>query len=246
MDNSIKSWLAKLVMLLTICYSLFHLYTGLFGTLDTMMQRLVHLSFALLLIFILNPYQTGKPLLDRTINTLMVLIVISTTGYIYLNYDYLLTERYALVTPLTNLELGLGILFVMIVLEATRKMAGPALPIVTIIFLLYGLAGPYLPGFLSHGGYSLDNIIDINYFGTDGTFGIPLGASATYISLFIIFGAFLARSGLGDLLMDIAMGIAGHKQGGPAKVAIIASSFHGMMSGSAVANVLTSEQQPFR
>ncbi len=240
MDNSIKSWLAKLVMLLTICYSLFHLYTGLFGTLDTMMQRLVHLSFALLLIFILNPYQTGKPLLDRTINTLMVLIVISTTGYIYLNYDYLLTERYALVTPLTNLELGLGILFVMIVLEATRKMAGPALPIVTIIFLLYGLAGPYLPGFLSHGGYSLDNIIDINYFGTDGTFGIPLGASATYISLFIIFGAFLARSGLGDLLMDIAMGIAGHKQGGPAKVAIIASSFHGMMSGSAVANVLTS------
>ena len=143
-------------------------------------------------------------------------------------------------TPLTNLELGLGILFVMIVLEATRKMAGPALPIVTIIFLLYGLAGPYLPGFLSHGGYSLDNIIDINYFGTDGTFGIPLGASATYISLFIIFGAFLARSGLGDLLMDIAMGIAGHKQGGPAKVAIIASSFHGMMSGSAVANVLTS------
>ena len=93
MEYSRTNRLANTVMLLAISFALFHLYTGLFGTLDTMMQRLVHLSIALLLVFILNPYQTGKPLLDRTINTLMVLIVTSTTGYIYLNYDYLLTER---------------------------------------------------------------------------------------------------------------------------------------------------------
>lgn len=239
MDNSSRSWLEKMVILLTICYSLFHLYTGLFGTLDTLMQRLTHLSFALLLIFILNPYETGKPRLNFFTNIIMLLVVITTTGYVFFNYEYILTERYALVTPLTSLEMILGFVFVITILEATRKMTGPALPIVTLVFLLYGLSGPYLPGFLSHGGYSLDNIIDINYFGTDGTFGIPLGASATYISLFIIFGAFLARSGLGDLLMDIAMGLAGHKQGGPAKVAIIGSAFHGVISGSAVANVLT-------
>ncbi len=240
MENESTGKFAKLVAILAIGFSLFHLYTGLLGTLDTLLQRLVHLSFALLLIFIIQPYQTGKPLLDRLINSTPVLLVIASSGYIFFNYDYLLTERYALVTPLTSLELVLGCLFVLLVLEATRKMAGPALPMVTLIFLIYGLTGPYLPGFLSHGGYSLDHIIDINYFGTDGTFGIPLGASATYISLFIIFGAFLARSGLGDLLMDIALGIAGHRQGGPAKVAIIGSSLHGMMSGSAVANVLTS------
>ncbi len=240
MENESTGKFAKLVAILAIGFSLFHLYTGLLGTLDTLLQRLVHLSFALLLIFIIQPYQTGKPLLDRLINSTPVLLVIASTGYIFFNYDYLVTERYALVTPLTTLELVLGCLFVLLVLEATRKMAGPALPIVTLIFLIYGLTGPYLPGFLSHGGYSLDHMIDINYFGTDGTFGIPLGASATYISLFIIFGAFLARSGLGDLLMDIALGIAGHRQGGPAKVAIIGSSLHGMMSGSAVANVLTS------
>ncbi len=240
MKNESTDKFAKIVAMLAIGFSLFHLYTGLFGTLDTLMQRLMHLSLALLLIFILNPYQTGKPLLDRLINSIPIILVVSTTGYIFFNYDYLLTERYALVTPLSGIELVLGCLFVLLVLEATRKMAGPALPIVTIIFLIYGLAGPYLPGFLSHGGYSLEHIIDINYFGTDGTFGIPLGASATYIAMFIVFGAFLARSGLGDLLMDIAMGIAGHRQGGPAKVAIIGSSLHGMMSGSAVANVLTS------
>ncbi|MDH3533710.1 MAG: TRAP transporter fused permease subunit [Gammaproteobacteria bacterium] len=227
------------ILLIAYFFSAFHLYTGFFGTIETYLQRLVHIAFALLLIFLLKPYRTGNKFANIMINGTVLAAVIASVGFVFFNYEYILTGRYPQVTPLTDTELILGIIFIGLVLEATRKMAGPALPIVTLIFLIYGLVGPYLPGFLTHGGYSLANIVDINYFGTDGAFGIPLGASASYIALFIIFGAFLSRSGLGDLLMDIAMGLAGHKKGGPAKVAIIGSALHGIMSGSAVANVLT-------
>ena len=239
MNDKAGKALERSVYLIAYCFSAFHLYTGFFGTIETYLQRLVHLSFALLLVFLIKPYRTGKKSFDVVINGAFVIAAIASVGFIFVNFEYILTGRYAQVTPLTNTELFLGLIFIGLVLEATRKMAGPALPIVTLVFLLYGLVGPYLPGFLTHGGYSLANIVDINYFGTDGTFGIPLGASASYIALFIIFGAVLAKSGLGNLLMDIAMGVAGHRQGGPAKVAIIGSALHGIISGSAVANVLT-------
>jgi len=239
MTDKAGKFLKSSILLIAYCFSIFHLYTGFFGTIETYLQRLVHISFALLLIFLTKPYKTRKRALDVVINGAVVVAVIASVGFVFVNFEYILTERYPQVTPLTGTELVLGVIFVGLVLEATRKMTGPALPLVTFIFLIYGLVGPYLPGFLTHGGYSLANIVDINYFGTDGAFGIPLGASASYIALFIIFGAFLAKSGLGDLLMDIAMGLAGHKKGGPAKVAIIGSAMHGIMSGSAVANVLT-------
>ncbi len=227
------------ILVIAYAFSAFHLYTGFFGTLETYLQRLVHISFAMLLIFLVKPYATGRKQLDIVINGIFIAATIASVGFVFVNYDYILTGRFAQVTPLTGAELALGLVFIGLVLEATRKMAGPALPIVTFIFLVYGLVGPYLPGFLTHGGYTLDNIVDINYLGTNGAFGIPLGASATYIALFIIFGAFLARSGLGDFLMNIALGLAGHRKGGAAKVAIIGSALHGVMSGSAVANVLT-------
>ena len=234
-----KDIISRLVILIAYLFSAFHLYSGFFGSFESYFQRLIHISFALILIFLLNPYKTGKRNLDILINGTVLIATIISLSYLLINYDYILTGRYAFVTPLTTIEFFFGLMFIGLVLEATRKMTGPALPIVTFIFLIYGVVGPYLPGFLTHGGYSLESIVDINYFGTDGTFGIPLGASASYIALFIFFGAFLAKSGLGDLLMDIAMGLAGDKKGGPAKVAIIGSALHGIMSGSAVANVLT-------
>jgi TRAP transporter 4TM/12TM fusion protein len=229
----------NIVVLIAYGFALFHLYTGFFGSFETYLQRLLHISFALVLVFLLKPYETGRRFLNYLVNSAALIATVVSVGYIFVNYDYILTGRYAQVTPLTTSEFFLGVIFIALVLEATRKMTGLALPIVTLIFLVYGLTGPYLPGFLGHAGYTLSSIIDINYFGTDGTFGIPLGASASYIALFIIFGAFLAKSGLGGLLMDIAMGLTGHKRGGPAKVAIIGSALHGVMSGSAVANVLT-------
>ena len=158
----------------------------------------------------------------------------------YLNYDYVLTGRYAFITPLTTTEIVLGIIFILLVLEATRKLTGIVLPLVAFIFIIYALTGPMFPSILGHGGYSIGNIVDLNYMTTEGVFSIPLGASANFIAMFIIFGAFLARSGVGGLLMDIAMGIAGQFKGGPAKVSIVSSAFTGVMSGSAVSNVLTS------
>lgn len=229
----------KIKTFLLYALGAFHLYTGFFGTFETFLQRSLHLFLALLLIFLLYPYKTQNHALNRTLNAITVALTIVSMGYLYVNYNYILGERYPMITPLTTTELILGALMILLLLEATRKVAGWSLSLIGLIFLLYGFAGPYLPGILKHAGYKLGSIVDLNYMGTDGTFGIPLGASASYIALFILFGSFLAKSGVGDLLMDLAMGAAGHTKGGPAKVAIIGSSLHGMLSGSAVANVMT-------
>ncbi|OLN21259.1 hypothetical protein BTO30_15865 [Domibacillus antri] len=229
----------KLGKILLYGLSIFHLYTGFFGNFETFFQRFVHLSFVMLLIFLLYPYNFKSKKLNGALSGLMVILSAASMGYLYVNYDYIMTERFPMVSPLLPAEMLLGTIFTLLILEATRKVAGAALSIIALLFLLYGLAGSFLPGMLSHAGYSWDSIVDLNYLGTEGAFGIPLGASATYIALFILFGSFLAKSGLGDLLMDIAMGIAGHARGGPAKVSIIGSALHGMLSGSAVANVMT-------
>ncbi|MBP1155591.1 MULTISPECIES: TRAP transporter fused permease subunit [unclassified Paenibacillus] len=232
-------YLKKLLLFITYAFSFYHLYTGFFGSFETFLQRFVHLFLAMLLIFMLHPYKTVNRTAGIILNSTMILLTFVSMGYLYLNYDYILGERYPMITPLTATEAVLGIVMIALVLEATRKLAGPSLPIIALLFLVYGLIGPYLPGIFSHAGYSLDSIIDLNYMGTDGTFGIPLGASASYIALFILFGSFLAKSGLGSLLMELALGLAGHTKGGPAKVAVIGSVLHGMLSGSAVANVMT-------
>jgi TRAP transporter 4TM/12TM fusion protein len=193
----------------------------------------------MILIFLLYPYKTKSRVGDIVLNGITILLTLVSLGYLYWNYDYIIGERYAMVTPLTTIQMVLGIVMIVLLLEATRKLAGPALSIVALLFLIYGFSGPYMPSILKHAGYQLHSIVDLNYLGTEGTFGIPLGASATYIALFILFGAFLARSGVGSLLMDLALGVAGHTKGGPAKVAVVASALHGMLSGSAVANVMT-------
>ncbi|WP_052476233.1 TRAP transporter permease [Cohnella kolymensis] len=231
--------LQQFTAILLYAMSAFQLYTGFFGSMESYLQRVLHLFFALLLIFLLNPYSSKKRGWNIFLSGIFLITVVLSLGYILLNYEYVMTERFAFITPLTTTEMVLGAGLILLILESTRKMAGIALPLVALIFILYGFAGPYLPGILKHAGYTVSSIIDLNYFGSEGAFGIPLGASASYIALFIIFGAFLAKSGLGALLMDVALGLAGHMKGGPAKVAIFGSALHGMLSGSAVANVLT-------
>lgn len=235
-----KSIIKHILTTLIFIMGIFHLYTGFFGTFETFLQRFIHLALALLIIFILNPYKTKHRALTIVFNGSIMITLCMSLGFLYFNYDYIMTGRYPFVTPLTTMEIILGIIFVALVLEATRKLTGPVLPLVAIIFIFYAFTGPYLPSILGHGGYSLSSIIDLNYMSTEGVFSIPLGASANYIAMFIIFGAFLARSGVGSLLMDFAMGLAGQFSGGPAKVAVVASAFTGVMSGSAVSNVLTS------
>jgi TRAP transporter 4TM/12TM fusion protein len=158
-------------------------------------------------------------------------------GHIFLNYDYVVT-RYPYVQSLTFWDFVMGIIITLILLEASRRMIGWALPITAACFLLYAAFGKYLPGLIRHTGFSLEVIIDQLYLTTEGIFGIPLGVSATYVILFVIFGAFLEESGTGQFFMDFANSLVGGAKGGPGKISCVSSALFGTISGSAVANVM--------
>ena len=132
-----------------------------------------------------------------------------------------------------------GVIVVLLVFEAGRRMMGPVLPIICAIFLDYGLFGQYLPSPLNTRGYDFGQIVDQMFLGTEGIYGIPIYVSSTYIFLFILFGSFLERAGMIGLFTDVAMGTVGHARGGPAKVAVIASGMMGTINGSGIANVVT-------
>ena len=134
--------------------------------------------------------------------------------------------------------MAVGVVAMVLVLEATRRTIGAALPIVAIVFLAYGFAGPWLYGWLYHKGLSLEITVDQTYYTTEGIFGVPMTVAATYVILFIIFGTFLEKSGAGQFFMNFANAIAGSARGGPGKVAVVSSSLFGTISGSAVANVM--------
>jgi TRAP transporter 4TM/12TM fusion protein len=158
-------------------------------------------------------------------------------GYVFVYYGYI-TERFPTAHPLSALDITVGTVVVLLVLEATRRTLGLALPILCLLFMGYALAGPWLPGPLRHKGLTYEIMIDQTFFTSEGLFGIPLGVAASYVILFIVFGAFLEKSGAGQFFMDFANGLAGAQRGGPGKVAVVSSSMFGTISGSAVANVM--------
>jgi TRAP transporter 4TM/12TM fusion protein len=167
--------------------------------------------------------------LPGVLDYLLVLASIVTIGYLWLNHKYLY-DRFVFVDDLRPADMVLGTIFILIVLEATRRLIGWALPVTALCFIAYAL-------FIA--GVAPGSVIEINYLTTEGIFGIPLSVSATYVILFILFGAFVERSGAGKMFMDFALSLTGHAVGGPAKVAVITSGLFGTISGSAVANVMT-------
>jgi TRAP transporter 4TM/12TM fusion protein len=218
--------------------SVYHLYVGASGPPEALIFRGIHLAFAVTLIFLWYPFGARSPQARPAILDLAcVLLSLVSIGYLFLNYEYVMT-RLAYVTPLKRWDLLLGIVLTLLVLEAARRTIGPALPITALVFLAYALLGPYLPPPLRHRGFSLELVIDQLFLTTDGIFGIPLAVSATYVILFVLFGAFLEKSGTGQLFMDLASALAGHTPGGPGKVSCISSGLFGTISGSAVANVM--------
>lgn len=221
---------------LAVAMSLFHLYTAGFGSLLVLKQRSVHLLFVLALGFLLYPSgQQGDrkrvPALDWLLSGLGILV----TGYILVNYD-LLVRRGGMPEPL---DLFMGILAVALVLEVTRRSIGPELPIIALVFIAYAFLGDLLPGALGHRGHSLSRVVNQLYMTTEGIFGTPLGVSSTFVFMFILFGAFLEITGVGQFFIDLAFAMAGHRKGGPAKAAVIASGFMGSISGSSIANTVT-------
>lgn len=228
-----------LTRVVALAFSLYHLYIAGFGGIEAYRHRIIHLSLAVALALLMRPGSHRLPRAIRfTINAALGLALAASLSYLLLNYAYLAGTRFQFVTPLTTLQMALGLAFIVSILELCRRVTGWVLPaIVAVIFLYPFIRG--LPGLLGHGGYGVGIVVDAQYLTTVGAFGIPLGASADYIALFVIFGAFLERSGLGGFIIDLSSSLAGRFRGGPAKVAVIASAMTGTISGSAPANVLT-------
>jgi TRAP transporter 4TM/12TM fusion protein len=219
----------RLLTLIGVSMSVFHLYVAFVGPPDAYVMRGLHLAFALMLAFLMFP-GFGKETRQPGIFDL-VLLLAAAAGALYptANLDYIVNRMYYVDDPIV-LDYIFGGGLILLLLEATRRATGWALPITAVVFLVYGLTA---------GGQSFGIMLDQLYLTTEGIFGIPIYVSATYVMLFILFGAFVERSGAGQLFMDFALAIAGHSAGGPAKVAVITSSLFGTVSGSAVANVMT-------
>lgn len=220
-----------------LAFTLFQMYTAIFGQFPAQIQRTVHLGFALTFIFILFPAtrtisKSSIPIYDY----ILALIAIFIGSYWVLNYERLVQS----LGQLEKLDFYVGLLAIVLVLEGARRAVGLPIAIIAGLFLLYAFYGPYMPDFMSHRGQSLDSIVNLMYFSTDGILGTPLAVSSTFIFAFLLFGAFLVKTGVGEYFNDLAISIAGKLTGGPAKVAIFSSALQGTISGSSVANVVTS------
>ncbi len=167
-------------------------------------------------------------------------IILATAGtvaclYIYFNH-YDLAFRAGMPE---QLDLIMGAIAILLVLEATRRSIGIALPIIASVFLVYAYFGPHMPGILAHRGFSLRRIISHLYLTTEGIFGIPIGVSATFVFMFVLFGSVLEQSGIGEYIIKVVFSGLGHQKGGPAKAAVVTSGLMGMISGSSIANTVT-------
>lgn len=227
----------RLVSAIAVLFSLFQLYTGLMGILPAQLQRSIHLTFVLVLVYLLYPTSKKMPR-DRFhwIDISLAVMGAITSLYITFNYKELLYRAGSYMT----LDIIIGGIAILLVLEGARRVVGLPIAIIASVFLVYAKIGPYLPGFLNHRGYSLERIISHMYYTTEGILGVPLGVAATFIFLFILFGAFLEKTGIGKFFIDLANSVAGFAAGGPAKVAVITSALEGTVSGSSVANTVGS------
>lgn len=224
------------IAVIAISFSLFHLYTAAFGMLPAQLQRAVHLSFVFFLVFLLYPAHRGKIHKITISDMLLAFAGVFTTGYIIWNYESLVSRAGAY----TSTDVIVGAAGVLLILEACRRVVGLPILIISVIFMAYAFFGAYMPGFLNHRGYSAERIITHLFFTTEGILGLPLGVCATFIFLFILFGAFMEETGISKLFIDLSNALAGRAAGGPAKVAVLSSALMGTVSGSSVANTVGS------
>lgn len=228
-----KSRVPMLIRVIAVAMSLYQLFTGLFQ-LTAMNQRVTHVTFALVLIFLLYGFDQKKK--ER----------IAWHGYLIAGAALAL-GIYVLATWFKKIgecgmcppwyELAMGTVFILLCIEAARRTLGWVFPIIAIVSMVYARFGEMLPGILAHKNYPFERIVGNMFITTDGIFGMLAGISATYIFLFILFGAMLRAAGGGEFFINLSFGLFGHVRGGPAKIAVVASSLFGMLSGSGTANV---------
>ncbi|WP_264371946.1 TRAP transporter permease [Salicibibacter halophilus] len=205
-------FLLMLVTVIAVSMSLYHLITAFTGPpVPILVHRALHVSFVLILVFILFP-PTKKAKRDRLpfYDIVLALLSIPSTIYLFVNYEDIVTRGGL---PITE-DIIMGSLLVVLVFEAGRRVTGAALPILAFLFILYALFGQDLPGIFTHRGYDWSQLAEQFYMTTEGIFGTPVGVSSTYIILFIIFGSFLLKSGMGQLFNDLALAITGKQKGG--------------------------------
>lgn len=232
---------------LLVVLSLFHYYTAGFGLLQETMHRGIHLSFVLGLVFLVFPVTRRgytQPARSGWLRPLgiglpdWILATVAVVAVMHIPLIPLDDLAFRVGNP-TTLDVVLGALLILALLEATRRSLGLPLPIIALLFMGYALWGRYMPGILVHPGASFSQLVDHLYLTTQGIYGVALGVVATYVFHFVLFGVFATRIGLGQLFLDCAAWIAGRYAGGPAKVSIFGSALFGMISGSSVANTVT-------
>lgn len=230
-------WRQYITVIVSIAFCFFQLYATLSGAITAQILRATHLAFVQLLGFLLFPATKKMPR-----NTLpwydVVLGLIGAAAWMYISLNFDSLARRA--GMYTQIDIAVGVVGIIILLESCRRIVGLPILIIASAFIIYAFAGPYLPGFLNHRGYSFERVVAHLFYNTEGIMGTPLGACATFIFLFILFGALLEKTGIGQFFIDICNAIAGGASGGPAKVAVLTSALEGTVSGSSVSNTVGS------
>ncbi|WP_151704010.1 TRAP transporter permease [Nitrincola alkalilacustris] len=242
-SRSPKGFPGKLLLSIAALWSLFQLwiasplpYIAGFGVFNATEARSIHLTFALVLAFMAYPAfkrspRNRIPVMDWGIAAIAAFCA----GYIYIMYNELAQRPGA---PIQQ-DVIVGVIGIVLLLEATRRALGPPLVVVASLFLLYSLFGPHMPGILAHRGVSLNGLVNHQWLTAQGVFGIALGVSTSFVFLFVLFGALLDKAGAGNYFIKVAFSMLGHLRGGPAKAAVVASGLTGLISGSSIANTVT-------
>jgi len=227
----------KAVTVIAVVTSLYHLLYAYIHPFFALDHRALHWMFMSILAFALYPLSRKRSPKNR-MSLFDGVFLAASCGICIWIFIYS--------TPILNragafqsLDVALGTLLVLVVLEASRRTTGPAVPLIAVFFILYAIFGPYLPDYFAHRGYSIKRLSTYLALSTDGIFGVPLGVSANFILLFILYGALLRKTGAGQFFTDVAFALTGGTRGGPAKAAVASSTFFGMISGSSVANTVT-------
>lgn len=228
------NWASYIYKFFAVILIIFSLYTAAFGVFPDVIQRGTHLALAIILVY-LGMITNSKIRLSNLILLILATLGAFTALYQTLFYDDVVNRYGAMTGP----EIWIAAVSVVILLDATRRTIGWSMVILALIFLAYAFWGNYLWGDISHRGYGLKRVLSQIFLGADGIFGTPLGVSSTFVVLIVILGALLESTGASKVLMDIAVSLTGRSRGGPAKAAVVGSSLMGMISGTAVANVLT-------
>ena len=239
----VATWI---VSILLVSLSAFHYYTAGFGLLRESTHRGVHLAFVLSLIFLVfgfnkssynrTPKSTwlapgGVPLFDWIVAIALALTVL----YI----PYIFEDLAFKVGNPSTLDVVMGTILMVGLLEGTRRAMGWPLPVIAIVFMAYAMYGRVFPGLLQHAGNTWPQIVNHMYLTSQGVYGVAVGVVATYVFHFVLFGVLATRIGLGQLFLDVASAVAGRYAGGPAKVSVVGSAMFGMLSGSSIANAVT-------